>query len=161
MDWNVTILVDPDPRATIDVLEYLNVQLLELRYFDTLLEQQLAESYGAATARALPLPFWNTALQHTLDDLGTVRLEVTSMVARLHNAFKVGGNVYLAKLYTRTAERLGLAAWEASVQGKLDVLHDRYAVLLERVRTARSELLETAIIVLFVIELVVLVAGWG
>jgi hypothetical protein len=161
MDWNVTILVDPEPWGAIEVLEYLNVQLLELRWFDALLDRQLADSYGVATTRAVPLPLWNTALQRALDELGTVRLEVTSMIARLHNAFKVGGDVYLAKLYVRTRERLGIAAWEASVQGKVDVLEQRYAVLLERVRTARSELLEAAIVVLFVIELIVLVAGWG
>jgi len=160
-DWNVTVLIDPEPWDAINVLEYLNIQLLELRYFDALLDRQLADSYALAAARARPLPLWNAALQRTIDELATVRLEVVSMVERLHNAFKVGGDVYLAKLHTRTAERLGLRAWEESVQRKLDVLQLRYSLALERVRAARSELLEITIVVLVALELVVLLAGWG
>src|SRR5262249_24373417 len=58
-DWNVTILVDSDPWDAIDVLEDLNMQLLELRYFDALLDQQLGDSYAMTTARARPVPLWN------------------------------------------------------------------------------------------------------
>jgi len=160
-DWNVTVLVDPEPWDAIDVLEYLNIQLLELRYFDRLLDRLLADSYALTIARARRLPLWNTALDRTIDELATVRLEVVSMVERLHNAFKVGGDVYLAKVHTRTAERLGLRAWEESVQRKLDVLQLRYTLALERVRVARSETLEVAIVVLVALELAVILLGWG
>jgi hypothetical protein len=160
-DWNVTILVDPDPWDAIDVLENLNVQLLELRFFDALLDRELADSYAITAARARPLPLWNAALQRTIDELATVRLEVVGMVERLHNAFKVGGDVYLAKLHTRTAERLGLRAWEESVQRKLDVLQLRYSLVLERVRAARSELLEITIVALVAFETAILLLGWG
>jgi hypothetical protein len=160
-DWNVTILVDPDPWATLDVLEFLNVQLLELRFFDGVLDRRLADSFGLTAMRARPWPLWNAALQRTIDELAAVRLEVASMVERLHNAFKVGGDVYLAKLYTRTAERLAIGAWEASVQAKLDVLHQRYALLIERMRAARSELLEVLIVVLIMIEIVLILLGHG
>ena len=159
-EWNVTVLIDSDPWDAIEVLEYLNIQLLELRYFDALLDRQVVDSYALAAARARPLPFWNTTLQRDIDELETVRLDVVGMVERLHNSFKVGGDVYLAKLHTRVAERLGLRAWEESVQRKLDVLQLRYSLLLERVRTARSELLEVTIVVLIVIE-VVLFSVWG
>jgi hypothetical protein len=154
-EWNVTVLIDSDPWDAIEVLEYLNIQLLELRYFDALLDRQLADSYSLATARARRLPLWNAALQRTIDDLATVRLEVVGMVERLHNSFKVGGDVYLAKLHTRVAERLGLRAWEESVQRKLDVLQLRYALALERVRAARSELLEVTIVVLIAVEMLI------
>jgi len=148
------VLIDPEPWEAIDVVENLNVQLLELRYFDALLERRLADSYALTGAKARRVPLLNAALQRTIDDLATVRLDVESMVERVHNAFKVGGDIYLAKLHTRTAERLGLRGWEESVQRKLDVLELRYSLLLERVRTARSELLETTIVLLIVLEIV-------
>ena len=160
-DWNVAVLIDCDPWDAIDVLEYLNVQLLELRYYDALLDRLLGDSYALTLARVRALPLWNAALHRTIDDLATVRLEVVAMVERLHNAFKVGGDLYLAKLHTRTAERLGMRAWEESVQRKLDVLSQRYALLLERVRTARSELLETAIVLLVAFEILLLWLGWA
>jgi hypothetical protein len=160
-DWNVAVLVDPDPWAAIDVLEYLNVQLLELRYFDALLDTRLVESYPLTVQRARRIPLLNAPLQRTVDELAAIGLEVASMVERLHNAFKLSGDVYLAKLHARTAERLGLRAWEASVQGKLDVLHQRYSLLVERVRAARSELLEATIVVLVAVELLLLLVGRG
>jgi hypothetical protein len=159
-EWNVTVLVDTDPWDAIAVLEYLNVQLLELRYFDALLDRHLGDTYATTAVRARRLPLWNAALERTIDELATVRLEVAGMVERLHNAFKTGGDIYLAKLHTRIGERLGLRAWEESVQRKLDVLHMRYALMLERVRAARNELLEATIVVLIVIEIVLVFAGW-
>jgi hypothetical protein len=153
-EWNVMVLIDPEPWEAIDVVENLNVHLLELRYFDALLDRRLADSYALTGAKARRLPLWNAGLLRTIDDLATVRLDVESMIERVHNAFKVGGDIYLAKLHTRTAERLGLRGWEGSVQRKLDVLELRYSLLIERVRTARSELLETTIVVLIVLEIV-------
>ena len=44
-----------DTRQSKDVLEYLNVQLLELRYFDALLDRQLAESFGLMAIALTPL----------------------------------------------------------------------------------------------------------
>jgi hypothetical protein len=160
-DWNVAVVIDPEHTAAIEVLEYLNVQLLELRYFDARLDRQLADTYGAATLRATRIPLLNGPYRRLLDELGTLRLDVASNVERLHNAFKLGGDLYLTKLYARTAERLGLATWEASVQQKLDLLHQRYNVLAERANVARSEALELTIVVLIVIELVLLLVGHG
>jgi len=160
-DWNVAIVVDPEYTAAVDVLEYLNVQLLELRYYDALLDRHVADTYGLATLRPRRMPLLNRPIERTLDELADIRLEVASMVERLQNAFKLGGDLYLNKLYSRTAERLGLPAWSASVQRKLDLLQQRYNVLVERVRAARSEVLEVTIVILIVVELFVLLAGWG
>ena len=160
-DWNVAIVIDPDYALAVNVLEYLNVQLLELRYFDALLDRQVADTYGLATMRARRMPLANRPVQRALDELAAIRLDVASMVERLHNAFKLGGDLYLTKLYTRTADRLGLPTWEASVQRKLDLLHERYNVLAGRVSVARSEILEITIVILIVVELLVLLAGWG
>ncbi|MGH7893842.1 MAG: hypothetical protein ACREQL_04190 [Candidatus Binatia bacterium] len=160
-DWNVAIVIDPDYAAAVEVLEYLNVQLLELRYFDALLDRHVVDTYGLATMRARRMPLLNRPVERTLDELAVIRLDVSSMVERLHNAFKLGGDLYLSKLFTRTADRLGLPTWEASVQRKLDLLHERYNVLAGRVSVARSEVLEATIVILIVIELLVLLAGWG
>jgi hypothetical protein len=160
-DWNVAIVIDPEHAAALEVLEYLNVQLLELRYFDALLDRQIGDTYGVAAMRAHRFPLMNRPYRRVLDELGAIRLDVASMVERLHNAFKLGGDLYLTKLYTRTAVRLGLATWEANVQRKLELLHQRYNVLAERANVARSEVLELTIVVLIVIELVLLLFGRG
>ena len=68
------VLVDPEPWEAIDVVENLNVHLLELRYFDALLERRLADSYALTGAKARRLPLWNAGLQRTIDDVYPVSL---------------------------------------------------------------------------------------
>ena len=58
-EWNVALVVDDvDYADTVNVLEYLNVQLLELRYYDDVLDRYMADTFALATTRprGLPLP---------------------------------------------------------------------------------------------------------
>jgi hypothetical protein len=111
------------------------------------------------SSRALPLVY--RPYRRAIRELNVIRLDVATLVERIHNALKLSGDLYLAKLYTRTAERLGLRAWEESVAGKLQVLHSMYDVMVERVATARAEALELTIVLLIVVELGLFLAGWG
>jgi hypothetical protein len=160
-EWNVALIVDADYTDAVNVLEYLNVQLLELRYYDALLDRRVAATYGFAATRARAVPLLHRRYQQAIAELAAIRVDLATVFDRVHNALKLSGNLYLAKLYTRTAERLGLRAWEESVASKLDVLHKMYDVFVHRVTTARAEALELAIVILIVVEIVLLLAGWG
>lgn len=159
-EWNVAFIVDPDFKDAVNILEHLNVQLLELRYYDAVLDRHVANSYevSAKPARFLPL---HRPYRRTIEELSTIRIDVATVVERVHNALKLSGDLYLAKIYSRTAERLGLVAWEKSIADKLDVLQQMYNVLVQRVTTARAELLELTIIVLIAVEIVLFLRGWG
>jgi len=160
-EWNVALIVDQDYRETIDVLEYLNVQLVELRYYDALLDRRVADTYGMTATRTGSFPLVQRRFRRAIEELAAIRVDVATVFDRVHNALKLSGNLYLAKVYTRTAERLGLRAWEESVASKLDVLHKMYDVLVQRVTTARAEALELAIILLIVVEIALFVIGRG
>ncbi|MGH7518920.1 MAG: hypothetical protein ACREOC_15890 [Gemmatimonadales bacterium] len=45
VDWNAAILLDPEPEDARLVLEFANVQLLELRWLDAELDTALAQAY--------------------------------------------------------------------------------------------------------------------
>lgn len=158
-EWNVALIVDPDYTDAVNVLEYLNVQLVELRYYDALLDRRVAATYDVAASRARAVPLLYRRYRRAIAELAAIRVDVTTVFDRIHNALKLSGNLYLAKLYTRTAERLGLRAWEESVASKLDVLHKMYDVFVQRVTTARAEALEVTIIVLIVVEIVLFLVG--
>ena len=160
-EWNVALIIDPDYADALSVLEYLNVQLVELRFYDASLDRHITESYGTALAPPRRLPLLYGPHRRAVDQLAAIRLDAATIFERVHNALKLSGSVYLAKVYTVTAERLGLEAWEKSVERKLEVLQEMYDILVQRVATARAELLEVTIVILIVIELVVLLAGWG
>lgn len=159
-EWNVALVVDDTDYAdAVDVLEYLNVQLVELRYYDRVLDGRVADAYALTTARTRGLPLVNRPYRRALDELAGIRVDVATIVERLGNALKPSGDLYLAKLYTRTAARLALRAWADSVSRKLEVLDRLYGVLLERVSTARAETLELTIVLLIVLEIALLLAG--
>lgn len=156
-EWNVAFIVDPDFKDAVNVLEHLNVQLLELRYYDALLDRHIATSYDVSAKPARLLrPY-----RRTIEELSAIRIDVATIVERIDNALKLSGDLYLAKVYMRTAERLGLETWEESIADKLDVLQQMYNVLVQRVTTARAELLELTIILLIVVELILFLVGWG
>jgi hypothetical protein len=159
-EWNVAFIVDPDYTDAVNVLEHLNVQLVELRYYDDLLDRRVDATYDLA-ARPAPRLLFGHGYRRPIEDLARIRIDVTTVFERIHNALKLGGDLYLAKVYERTADRLGLSVWERSVAAKLDVLQQMYNVFVQRVTTARAELLELTIIFLIAVEIALFMAGWG
>jgi hypothetical protein len=160
-EWNVALVVDDvDYADTVNVLEYLNVQLLELRYYDDVLDRFMGEAFARATKRPRGLPLLHRPYRRAVMELTAIRLDVAGIVERVHNALKLSGDLYLAKVYSRTAERLALRAWEESVGRKLDVLEQIHNLLLERATIARGEALELTIIFLIVMEIVLMLSGW-
>ena len=159
-EWNVALVIDDvDFADTVNVLEYLNVQLLELRFYDDVLERYMAETFALATAPARGWPLLHRPYRRAVTELAAIRLDVAGIIERVHNALKLAGDLYLAKIYTRTADRLALRAWEESVGRKLDVLQQSHALLIERVTNARSEALEVIIIVLIALEIILFLLG--
>jgi hypothetical protein len=88
-----------------------------------------------------------------LRELAELRLDTATIRERMTNALKLIGDLYLVKIYARTAERLHLAAWQGSLDGKLDLIERISDVFTSRAATARAELLELAIVLLIVFEI--------
>jgi uncharacterized Rmd1/YagE family protein len=67
---------------------------------------------------------------------------------------KLIDDLYLAKVYAATADRLHLDAWRSSVESKLRVMHEIFEILNRRAATYRAEALELTIIILIAVEIV-------
>jgi len=156
-DWNVALVYDRVYQDVLNVLELLNVQLLELRYLDRMLDTRVARLYEHVARRRGILSLTPFSLRAR--ELAELRLDTTSLRERTINALKLVGDLYLTKIYTRTAERLHLAAWQRSIDGKLEVIQNIADVYSHRAATARAELLELTVILLIALEIVLAVAG--
>lgn len=153
-DWNVALVHDPGWRDVLAVLEFLNVQLVELRYYDAMLDRRIVALAPGDSLRPGRLPLLAARRHHrAIGELAAVRIDMATIFGRIHNALKLGGDVYLARAYAQAAQRLGLDAWERSVARKLEVLQEIYEILVQRVATARAELLEATIVVLILVEI--------
>ncbi len=159
VDWDSAIIVDDQPADLRAVLEYANVQLLELRHLDDNLNELLERSYllvGRRTGwRAIAPGF----LADELRQVSTMQVESAVLLERVTNALKFLGEEYLARLYRLGSARLHLDEWAAAIGRKLETVGDLYKTMSDRAAARRMELLEWVIIVLIAVELVVALSG--
>jgi len=154
--WNSAFVLEPSGLDDIpDLLEFATAHLLELRYYDDLLDRELHRLYdelergGNLVTHVLTRKF--RKLQRKT---AALLLELSEMIERLENAVKIVGDFYLARLYQSAVRRFRLAAWQETVLRKQRLLAEVNDLTGEAADTSRSELLEVAIILLILWEVV-------
>jgi hypothetical protein len=159
--WNAAFVYDTEAgvAAATEILEFANSQLLEFRYYDTLLDAQLAGIYAQ-----LQEPGWFkgwTGRRYTraAQRVHALFIDVNELTDRTENALKIAGDVYAARLFALATARLGLDQWKANVREKLNTLDDIYRFAVEQTGMARGEFLELAIVLILVFELVLFFVG--
>ena len=157
LTWDRAFIYEPRSDSDVaDILEVANAQLLEMRYYDDLLDDELPRMYDlvAKTRRAT-----NFLASRRFADLArklyTLVAEVTELTEKADNVLQVTEDVYLARVYMAALELFRVPTVSAAVDRKLSIIRDTYAALYEEASGARGELLESAVILLIVIEIVV------
>lgn len=159
-DWAAALVCDTDCADTLAVMEFVNVQLLELRALDARLDRALARFSSEVHRVESLLGAWRTPHRPAIRALSELTVEALALAERVENALKLVPDVYLARVHRRCAARLGLAAWERGVESKLAAVRQLSTVLAERSAARRAETLEAAIVALIVLEIVLALAGW-
>jgi hypothetical protein len=153
IDWNAALVVDTDPQDVLTVLEFANVELLEMRFLDRRLDDALALAYDRVSKRARR---W-AQFRMNPSDLRTIsRWQVDSAVLfeGVNNVLKLLGDQYLARLYRLAAQRFHLTEWDTTILRKLETLDGIYQKISDQVVSRRMEILEWIIILLFVISII-------
>jgi len=156
VDWNAAFVYDSrEAFDTFDVLEYANIELLELRTYDSILDKEIDSAYDRiAAVRSRPIFFWPLEpFGPTLKRLEETRFDVTQIVEKVENALKLVGDPYLARVYTAASTSFHLGEWKSSIKGKLDIVEDFYETLIGRIQSGRSTVLEILIVALFLFEI--------
>lgn len=155
VDWNAAFVWEPNDSRDIPLLlELVNAQLLELRYYDALLEARLQETYEDMGRRRRGLLLFRSPYQRLARRTLSTVLELQEFIERAENSIKVIGDVYLAKVYEASAQQLRLPSWQNSVTRKQELLARTYGLLKGEVDTDRALLLEATIVLLIVLEIV-------
>jgi hypothetical protein len=155
LTWESALVVEPrqEDRDVEYVLEFANAQLLELRLYDSQLDAELPSLYDRVAA-ARTRPRLAGRFRAVLSDVQARVADVTETVERVENALKVTNDVYLARVYAAALELFREQAWRRGVERKLGILRETYVMLNSEAQASRAELLEIAIVVLIVAELV-------
>jgi hypothetical protein len=153
-EWDAAFAYDPRYHDTLEVVEFLNVQILELRFFDRHLHAAIDEM-GEEIRRKRRLPaIFHDPHDRPLRRLSELKLDVTLLRERTDNTLKMVGDAYLARVHEAVRRKAGTDRWEATIRDQLGTLEDIYTVLNNRAAAGRAETLEAIIIVLILIEIV-------
>jgi hypothetical protein len=159
--WNAAFIYDAVPPVlqAVEILEFANSQLLELRYYDELLENALTRIYAE-----LQQPRWIDRVSgrrytRAARELHALFIDVNELTDRLENGVKFVGDIYAARLFTNVAARLGLDRWKNNVEEKLRTLNDIYEATVQQTGMSQGNLLELVIVLILIIELGLLLAG--
>jgi hypothetical protein len=153
--WDQAFLLEPSGDSGVaDVLEVANAQLLELRYYDGVLDRELPRMYERVAAVRKGVVLRRGRYARIARELHILVAEVTEITERIDNAIKVTEDVYLGRVYAAAVELFRVPAWAGAVDRKLDIIRQTYSALHEEANAGRAELLELAIVLLIVLEIV-------
>jgi hypothetical protein len=151
--WNAALVYDTPAgaQASLEILEFANSQLLEFRYYDLLLDAELAAIYSR-----LQRPKWydewvGSGYARAARQVHSLFIDVNELTDRTENTLKFVGDIYAARLFGLVADRL--------VQEKLKTLDDVYRFAVEQSSMSRGQFLELAIVLILVFELVLVFMG--
>ena len=160
LDWNSALVVEPSGVFDVpDVIEFALTHLIELRYYDDLLDEKLGDLYNAISRSERTL--FRTNYAQLSREASALFMDITEFIERVENSLKVIGDFYLATIFRATVGRLRLHEWEENVTRKLQLLA-RVSELLSAQATAHhGHILEWIVILLIAFEIVWALAGRG
>ena len=160
--WSSALVYDTEEGASgaLEILEFANSQLLEFRYYDQLLDAELARIYAGLQRAGVVRTLLGRRYIRAARQVHAFFIDVNELTDKTENALKIAGDVYAARLFNLAAARLGLDRWKANVSEKLKTLDDIYRFAVENTGMARGEFLELTIVLLIVFE-IVLALGVG
>lgn len=147
-----------DAAATIQILEYARTQLLEFRYYDNLMTRVLAGVYTTLDRKRNILLSRRT-LTRDANRLNTIRLDVMDLTERIDNSIKFLSDIFYARVYRMAASRMGVPDYRALVEQKLRTAGELYDLMVDQFNEARTFVLEVAIAVLCLLDVILLLKG--
>ena len=154
--WNSALVVEPSGVEDVpDLLEFATAHLLELRYYDDLLDRELHRIYdelesGGGTLMHVITRKYRRLQRYT----AALLLDLSETIERLENAVKIVGDFYLARVYQAAVRRFRLSAWQETVLRKQRLVAEVNDLTGDVADTSRGELLEIVVILLISYEVV-------
>jgi len=162
LDWNCTFLYEPPHFASNDVadlMEIANAQLLEFRFYDDVLDQELTRIYDAIDKKKRLGSLVRSPYKKLLRDLMLTLIEMSEFIERVDNSLVIVADVYLGRVYEAAVKQLRIPQWQVQVSRKQKLLSQTYELLKGEVDTSRALTLEVMVVLLILIEILVAFSG--
>jgi len=155
--WDAALLIEPiaSVEQSLYIMELANLQLAELEAYDRILDQAVERTYADVRTPTRLL------LRKSLHDLRELRIEITRLSDEFENITKFFGAWHLARLYAELSDRFHLRDWQRSIDDKLTTIDELYQMAKEDVHGRWMMVIEASILLLFILEVVIVFAGWA
>jgi hypothetical protein len=148
VDWNGALIVDREGEDVRSVLEFANVELLEMRYLDQKLDRALNQAFESLSKTTLSLPRLLGYYGADLRRVAELQVDNAILFEGVNNTLKLLGDQYLARVYRMANRRFHLNDWDESILRKLQTLESIYEKISDQAANRRMETLEWVIIIL-------------
>jgi hypothetical protein len=150
-DWDAALVVGERDslEEVIHVMELANVQLAELAAYDRVLDGALEVAYRDLARR-------RRVSRDVSRNLREIRVDMARLNDELVNITKFFGDWHLARIYQNLFSRFHLKDWHDTINVKLRTLGDLYYLLHQDWINSWMVVLETTIVLLFIIDVVIL-----
>ena len=153
VDWNSALVIEPSGSMDVPlIIEFALNQLLEMRFYDDLLDQRLNTLYNEVVGKKRGL--FSNKYSRQAEEAGQIYLEISEIVENVENSFKTVGDFYLATIFRASSQRFRFDDWQRSIDDKLNNLAEVSKLLHSEVNESRNQMMEMIIILLIAIEVI-------
>ena len=159
--WAAAFVADTPEGAqsTLQLLEFANAQLLELRHYGQRVRDVLRGLYRIQQepGRRFWWRRWRTVRE--VERLNQIRLEVVDLMERSDNSLSVLGDMFYARAYRTIAQRIGVDDYRKLLEERVKTAGELYHFLIEESNHTRAFVLEAMVVIILVIELGMALTG--
>jgi hypothetical protein len=153
IDWNSALVVEPSGSKDVpEVIEFALTHLMEMRYYDSLLDQKLTVIYDSIEESRSR--FFSNRFTSLSRESSARYIEFSEFIERVDNSFKVVGDFYLARIFRAAGEKMRIPEWEENITRKINLFSNLSELLQGEVNVNRSLWLEITIVVLILFEII-------
>jgi hypothetical protein len=156
IDWDRAVTIDISPQEDVwDILEYVNLQLLELRYYENKLESSLTQFYNLLNRSYLQNLIGFYRMPRILQKLSNIYIEFSEEEKKLNSFLRLTGDEYLSRVYSAAARRLNVYSFQRFLKERLNATKTLYDTLYSQTSAIRMEILEILVLSLLTLWFIV------
>lgn len=155
IDVDAAFVYEEDYDDIIDLFEFANIQQLELRFFDRLLDLNINTIYERKETKlswGAYLPLFGTFFSDPVGQLKKLKVDISVITERLESSIKIAGEPYYSEIHNLLVEKLDLKSWRDGIDRKLQILEDVQTLFQQKIDTTREDLFSVLIIILIFVE---------
>ncbi len=162
IDWNAGMIFDDQAEDVVELLEFVNAQLAEIRHLDDRLDEAMNLAYEVLRGTKRKLFFLPRGISRDLRRVAEMQADNAMLFEGVSNAVKLVGDQYLARVHRLASQRFHMAQWDKSIARKLETLDGIFQRIADQASCVRMEILEWIIIVLIAVSILMpLLTSWG